>query len=61
MMQPDGTCAFIACGPDNYVAVLDWMTLEVVGHIDAGCEPDGMAWASRPWLAGVVQRLTGRA
>jgi DNA-binding beta-propeller fold protein YncE len=47
-MQPDGARAFIACGPDNYVAVLDLKTLEVVGHIDAGGEPDGMAWAVRP-------------
>jgi DNA-binding beta-propeller fold protein YncE len=45
LMQPDGARAFIACGPDNYVAVLDLKTLEVVGHIDAGGEPDGMAWA----------------
>jgi YVTN family beta-propeller protein len=48
LMQPDGARAFIACGPDNYVAVLDLKTLEVVGHIDAGGEPDGMAWAVRP-------------
>ena len=45
LMQPDGSRAFVACGPDNYVAVLDLKTLEVVGHIDAGGEPDGMAWA----------------
>jgi YVTN family beta-propeller protein len=37
--------AFIACGPDNYVAVLDLKTLEVTGHIDVGGEPDGLAWA----------------
>lgn len=48
LMQPDGTRAFIACGPDNYVAVLDLKTLEVAGHIDAGGEPDGLAWAVRP-------------
>jgi len=47
-MQPDGARAYIACGPDNYVAVLDLKTLEVVGHIDAGGEPDGMAWAVQP-------------
>jgi len=45
LMQPDGSRAFIACGPDNYVAVLDLKTLEVTGRIDAGGEPDGMAWA----------------
>jgi len=45
LMQPDGSRAYISCGPDNYVAVLDLKTLEVVGHIDAGGEPDGLAWA----------------
>lgn len=44
-MQPDGSRAFISCGPDNYVAVLDLKTLEVTGHIEAGGEPDGLAWA----------------
>jgi YVTN family beta-propeller protein len=46
-IQPDGTRAFVACTPDNYVAVIDLKTLEVVGHIDAGGNPDGMAWAAR--------------
>ena len=45
LMQPDGSRAYISCGPDNYVAVLDLKTLEVTGHIDAGGEPDGLAWA----------------
>jgi YVTN family beta-propeller protein len=45
LMQPDNTRAFVSCGPDNYVAVIDLKTLEVVGHIDAGGEPDGLAWA----------------
>ena len=43
-----GNRAFIACGPDNDVAVLDLKTLEVTGHIDVGGEPDGLAWAIRP-------------
>jgi DNA-binding beta-propeller fold protein YncE len=47
LMQPDGARAFIACGPDNYVAVLDLKKLEVAGHIETGGEPDGMAWAVR--------------
>jgi YVTN family beta-propeller protein len=42
-----GNHAFVACGPDNYVAVLDLKTLEVTGHIDVGGEPDGLAWAIR--------------
>ncbi len=47
LVAPDGLRAYEACGPDNYVAVIDLKTLEVVGHIDAGGEPDGMAWAAR--------------
>lgn len=45
-MQPDGTRAYVACTPDNYVAVIDLKTLEVVGHVDAGGNPDGLAWVS---------------
>jgi YVTN family beta-propeller protein len=48
LVDPDGTRAFIACGPDNYIAIVDLKTLEVSGHIDVGGEPDGMAWAVRP-------------
>jgi YVTN family beta-propeller protein len=46
-MQPDGSRAFIACTPDNYVVVIDLKSLQVSAHIDAGLNPDGMAWASR--------------
>lgn len=46
LMQPDGGRAFVACTPDNYVAVLDLKSLEVIGHFDAGQEPDGLAWAT---------------
>jgi len=46
-MQPDGARAYVACTPDGYVAIVDLKTLEVVGHIDAGGGPDGMAWAVR--------------
>ena len=48
LMQPDGTRAFVACTPDDSVAVIDLKTLAVVGRIDAGGEPDGMAWAAQP-------------
>ncbi len=44
-MQPDGARAFVACTPDNYVVVIDLKTLTVTGKIDAGGNPDGMAWA----------------
>jgi YVTN family beta-propeller protein len=46
-MQPDGARAYVACTPDNYVAVIDLKSLEVVGKIDAGGNPDGLAWAIR--------------
>jgi YVTN family beta-propeller protein len=45
VMQPDGARAFVACSPDNYVAVINLKSLEVVGRIDVGSEPDGLAWA----------------
>jgi YVTN family beta-propeller protein len=48
LMESQGSRAFISCGPDNYVAVLDLKTLEVTGHVDVGGEPDGLAWATRP-------------
>ena len=47
VMQPDGARAFVACTADDYVAVIDLKKLEVAGHIEAGGEPDGMAWANR--------------
>ena len=46
-MQPDGLRAYVACTPDDYVAIIDLKSLEVTGHIDAGKQPDGMAWAAR--------------
>ncbi len=46
-MQPDSSRVFVACTPDSYVAVIDLKTLEVTAHIDAGPNPDGMAWASQ--------------
>jgi YVTN family beta-propeller protein len=46
-MQPDGARAFVSCTPDNYVAVIDLATLAVVGRIEAGKQPDGLAWAVR--------------
>jgi YVTN family beta-propeller protein len=44
-MQPDGSRVFIACTSDNYVVVIDVKSLQVTAHIDAGPNPDGMAWA----------------
>ncbi len=47
LMQPDGTRAFVACTPDDYIAIVDLKSLEVTGHLDAGKQPDGLAWAIR--------------
>jgi YVTN family beta-propeller protein len=46
LMQPDDARAYVACGQDNYVAVIDLKTFEMIGRVDiAG--PDGLAWAAR--------------
>jgi YVTN family beta-propeller protein len=47
-MQPDGSRVYVACTPDSYVVVVDLKSLEVTGHIDAGKNPDGMAWSKLP-------------
>jgi YVTN family beta-propeller protein len=46
-VQPDGRRAYVACTPDNYVAVIDLKSLEVVGHIDSGRQPDGLGWVGK--------------
>jgi YVTN family beta-propeller protein len=46
-VQPDGARAFVSCTPDNYVAVIDLASEAVAGKIDAGKQPDGLAWAVR--------------
>jgi YVTN family beta-propeller protein len=43
-MQPDGARAYVACGRDGYVAVIDLKTLEMVGKVDVA-SPDGLSWA----------------
>ena len=48
LMDADGSRAFVACSPDNYVAVVDLKTLEVTSRLDVGGVPDGLAWAVRP-------------
>jgi DNA-binding beta-propeller fold protein YncE len=44
LMDPLAGRAFIACTPDNYIAVLDLRTLAVTNRIDIG-GPDGLAWS----------------
>jgi len=48
LVDADDKRAFVACTPDDYVAVVDLTTFEVMKHLDAGARPDGMAWAVRP-------------
>ncbi|MFZ1009315.1 MAG: YncE family protein [Candidatus Sulfotelmatobacter sp.] len=47
LMEPGGARAFVACSPDGYVAVIDLHSMKVVGRIEAGHDPDGLAWAAR--------------
>jgi YVTN family beta-propeller protein len=46
-MHPDGARVYVACTPDDYVVVIDIKTLTVAGRIDAGRQPDGLAWVVR--------------
>jgi YVTN family beta-propeller protein len=47
LVQPDGQRAYVAFAQDGFVAAIDLKTLEVVGKIDAGPNPDGLAWAAQ--------------
>ncbi len=47
IMDPLSSRAFVACSPDNYIAVIDLNTLKIIGKIDVGGEPDGLAFATR--------------
>jgi YVTN family beta-propeller protein len=46
-MDPDGSRAFVAVSAADKIAVVGLNTLEVVGQISAGRQPDGLAWAVR--------------
>jgi YVTN family beta-propeller protein len=54
LMDAIGERVFVACTPDNYVAVVDLKTLEVTGHLEVGGAPDGLAWAFRHSRIGVL-------
>ena len=45
LIPPDGRNAYIACTPDNYIAVIDISTLTVATKIPNIKNPDGLAWA----------------
>src|ERR1017187_1435414 len=36
LMHPDGSVAYVACTPDDYVAIIDLQSLEVTRHIQIG-------------------------
>jgi len=44
-MAPDGRQAYVACAGAGQIAIIDLSKLAVVGAIDVGPGPDGMAWA----------------
>ena len=48
LMDPLGSRAFVACSADNYIAIIDLNTLEIINHIDVGGMPDGLAWSIQP-------------
>jgi len=54
LMDPDRGRAFVACSPDNYIAIIDLNGYEVAGHLDVGGQPDGLAWAAR-YMPGLVR------
>lgn len=43
-LEPNGARAFVACPRDHFVAVVDLKTLVRVATVEAGREPDGLAW-----------------
>jgi YVTN family beta-propeller protein len=47
LIAPDGSRAYVAVSSADKIAVIDLKTLKVVGQIDAGKQPDGLAWAVR--------------
>ena len=47
LMDPETGRAYVAVSSGDKVAVVDLKTLEVVGQISAGKQPDGLAWAVR--------------
>lgn len=46
LVAPDGSKAYVAATPDNFVGVVDLKTLELVKKIQTGNGPDGMDWVS---------------
>jgi YVTN family beta-propeller protein len=47
LILADGSRAFVAVSERDKVEVIDLKTLEIVGEIATGKQPDGLAWAQR--------------
>jgi len=47
LLGPNGSRAYVALSPDSYISIVDLKTLSVIGRIETGKGPDGMAWAVR--------------
>ena len=45
-MQPDGKRAYVSLAQAGQVAVLDLDKLEIVGQVETGKGPDGLAWSA---------------
>jgi YVTN family beta-propeller protein len=48
LIAPDGSRAYVAVSSADKIAVVDLKTLEITGEINAGKQPDGLAWAMHP-------------
>lgn len=48
LIEPDGRHAYVANTNADLVTVLDLQTWSVVGRLEAGRQPDGMAWIPTP-------------
>lgn len=46
LVSPDGSKAYVAATPDNFVGVVDLKTLELTKRISTGTGPDGMDWVN---------------
>ena len=44
LIPPDGSVAYVAAQGENYVSIVDLKTYNLVGRVETGNGPDGMAW-----------------
>jgi DNA-binding beta-propeller fold protein YncE len=46
-ITPDGKYVFLSLSEQARIAIIDMATRQVVGHLDAGATPDGVAYSTR--------------